>query len=331
MKLYYLAFSARGLALAQKLAGALGGEAVCCGGPVTLRGWTDEHFRTGAGLVYVGACGIAVRAVAPCLCSKETDPAVVAVDEQGTWAVPLLSGHLGGANALARAIGSVCGAQPVLTTATDAGGLFPIDDWARRQGCAVADVHKIKDVSAALLAGRTLRLYSDWPIAGTPPAGVALTADKAGCSAALTLTDPGPALWLAPRVLALGVGCRRGIPAAALEEALAALLEREKLCVKSICKVCTIDRKAGEPGLLAFCAAHGWPLETYTAARLAQAPGRFTPSAFVAQTVGVDNVCERAAVCGAEGGALLVGKQAGGGVTLALAARAFGPDWNWTE
>ena len=303
MKLYYLAFSARGLALAQKLAGALGGEAVRCGGPVTLRGWTDEHFRTGAGLVYVGACGIAVRAVAPCLCSKETDPAVVVVDEQGTWAVPLLSGHLGGANALARAIGSVCGAQPVLTTATDAGGLFPIDDWARRQGCAVADVHKIKDVSAALLAGRTLRLYSDWPIAGTPPAGVALTADKAGCSAALTLTDPGPALWLAPRVLALGVGCRRGIPAAALEEALAALLEREKLCVKSICKVCTIDRKAGEPGLLAFCAAHGWPLETYTAARLAQA----------------------------QGGALLVGKQAGGGVTLALAARAFGPDWNWTE
>ena len=331
MKLYYLAFSARGLALARTLAAALGGETARCGGSVTLHGWTEAHFRTGAGLVYVGACGIAVRAVGPLLRSKETDPAVVAVDEQGTWAVPLLSGHLGGANALARAIGRVCGAQPVLTTATDAGGLFPIDDWARRQGCAVTDVHKIRDVSAALLAGRTLRLYSDWPIEGTPPAGVALAGTKADCDAALTLTDPGPALWLAPRVLALGVGCRRDIPAAALEEALAALLEREKLCVKSICKVCTIDRKAGEPGLLAFCAAHGWPLETYTAARLAQAPGRFTPSAFVAQTVGVDNVCERAAVCGAEGGALLVGKQAGGGVTLALAARAFGPDWNWTE
>ncbi len=125
MKLYYLAFSARGLALAQTLAAALGGEAARCGGSVTLRGWTEAHFRTGAGLVYVGACGIAVRAVGPLLRSKETDPAVVAVDEQGTWAVPLLSGHLGGANALARAIGRVCGAQPVLTTATDAGGLRP--------------------------------------------------------------------------------------------------------------------------------------------------------------------------------------------------------------
>ena len=331
MKLYYLAFSARGLALAEQLAAGLGGEASRCGGAVTLQGWTRAHFAAGAGLVYVGACGIAVRAVAPYLRSKETDPAVVAVDERGCYAVPLLSGHLGGANALARAIAAACGARPVLTTATDAGGLFPIDDWARRQGCAVADVHRVKPVSAALLAGRTLRLYSDWPIAGAPPAGVRLTEDRAGCDAALTLRDPGPVLWLAPRVLALGLGCRRGTPAAALEEALAALLAREKLCAKSICKVCTIDRKADEVGLLAFCAAHGWPLESYTAAQLQAQPGAFTPSAFVAQTVGVDNVCERAAVCGAGGGALCVKKQAGGGVTLALAARAFAPDWKWTE
>ena len=144
MKLYYLAFSARGLALAQTLAAALGGEAARCGGSVPLRGWTEAHFRTGAGLVYVGACGIAVRAVGPLLRSKETDPAVVAV----------------------------------VSTGTDAGGLFPIDDWARRQGCAVADVHKIRDVSAALLAGRTLRLYSAWPIEGTPPAGDALARTK---------------------------------------------------------------------------------------------------------------------------------------------------------
>ena len=126
MKLYYLAFSARGLALAQKLAASLGGEAARCGGPVTLQSWTEAHFETGAGLVYIGACGIAVRAAAPFLQSKETDPAVVAVDEQGRYAVPLLSGHLGGANALARAIGRACGAQPVLTAATDAGGLFPV-------------------------------------------------------------------------------------------------------------------------------------------------------------------------------------------------------------
>ena len=332
MELYYLAFSARGLALAQRLAAALGGQAARCAPPVTLDGWTREHFAQGAGLVYIGACGIAVRAAAPYLRGKETDPAVVAVDERGRYAVPLLSGHLGGANALARAIGRACGAQPVITTATDAGGLFPVDDWARRQGCAVADPGRIKAFSARLLPGQTGRLYSDWPIAGQAPAGVALTADKGGCDAALTLTDPGPGvLWLAPRAVALGAGCRRGAPAAALEEALAALLRAQRLCEKSVCGVFTIDRKGDEPGLRAFCAAHGWPLVTYTAAELAAVPGSFTPSDFVARTVGVDNVCERAAVRGAGGGRLLVPKRAGGGVTLAAAVKQFTPDWEWME
>ena len=205
MKLYYLAFSSRGLALAQKLASALGGRAERCGGPVTLAGWTADHFAQGTGLVYVGACGIAVRAVAPHLRSKETDPAVVAVDEQGHFAVPLVAGHLGGANALARAIAAACGAVPVLTTATDAAGRFPIYDWARAQGCAVADPHKIKAVSARLLDGQGIRLYSDWPIRGQPPPEVCLTGRKEDCDAALTLTDPGSPLWLVPRVLALGV------------------------------------------------------------------------------------------------------------------------------
>ena len=333
MRLYYLAFSARGLALARRLAAALGGEAARCGGPVTLAGWTEEHFAPGAGLVYIGACGIAVRAVAPHLRGKESDPAVVAVDEQGRYAVALLSGHLGGANALARAIGGACGAEPVVTTATDAAGLFPVDDWARRQGAAVADTGRIKAFSAGLLAGRTLRFYSDWPIAGTPPAGLALTGDKAACDAALSLTaPPDGALWLAPRVLCLGVGCRRDTPAAALEAALDALLRRTGLCVKSIRGVYTIDRKAGEPGLRAFCAGHGWPLAAFTAAQLEQAEGTFTASAFVARTVGVDNVCERAAVLGAgAGGRLIVPKQAGGGVTLAAAAGAFAPDWRWLD
>ncbi len=330
MKLWYLAFSSRGLALAEKLAAALGGQVVRCGGPVTLDGWTRAHFASGAGLVYLGACGIAVRAVAPYLKSKETDPAVVAVDERGHFAVPLVAGHLGGANALARAIGAACGAVPVLTTATDAGGLFPVDDWARRQGCAVADVRKIKAASAALLAGEGIRLYSDWPIAGTPPAGVALTTEKADCDAALTITDPGAPLWLAPRVLALGVGCRRGTPAEALGQAVDDLFAREKLCPKAVRAVCTIDRKADEPGLLALCEARGWPLRTFTAGELAAAEGIFTPSAFVERTVGVDNVCERAAVLGA-GGPLLIPKQAGRGITLALAAGAFAPDWRWTE
>lgn len=76
--------------------------------------------------------------------NKSTDPAVVAVDEAGRFAVPLLSGHLGGANDLARRIGRLCGAVSVITTATDVNGVFAVDEWARRQGCAVVNQDAIQ-------------------------------------------------------------------------------------------------------------------------------------------------------------------------------------------
>ena len=92
--------------------------------------------------------------------------------------------------------------------------------------------------------------------------------------------------------------------------------------------VCSVDRKAGEPGLLAFCQAHGLSLQTYTAEHLQTAVGDFSSSAFVQQIIGVDNVCERSAVLGS-GGILYRKKQAGNGVTMAVALRPFDPDWRW--
>ena len=91
-----------------------------------------------------------------------------------------------------------------------------------------------------------------------------------------------------------------------------------------------IDLKAHEPGLLEFCRIHGWPVQFYSAAQLQNAPGQFTPSAFVRSVTGVDNVCERAAVLAA-GGTIILPKQAGGGVTFALALRPFAPDWRWQD
>lgn len=93
---------------------------------------------------------------------------MVAVDECGRFAVPLLSGHLGGANRLARRIGAVCGALPVITTATDANGAFAVDEWAVRQGCCVLDVPRIKRVSAKILAGGTAVLRSHGPLRARP-------------------------------------------------------------------------------------------------------------------------------------------------------------------
>lgn len=329
----FLSFSKQGAALAERLRDALGGTAECAKGTegFSLAAWAERAFAQRRALVFVGAAGIAVRAVAPCLRGKALDPAVVAVDEKGRYAVALLSGHLGGANDLARAVAAVCGAEAVITTATDVNGCFAVDAWARRQNCAVIQPWRIKAVSARALAGEAIRIRSPWPVEGVPPGQVLLTEGPADVAVDLfSRGDAEEALCLVPRIVTLGIGCRRNTPREALENAFSALCGRLGLWEAAVFRAATIDCKAEEPGLLAFCAAHGWPLQTFPAEALGRAEGAFSASAFVEKTVGVDNVCERSAVLAA-GGPLLEKKNAGGGITLALAQKPYRMDWRWRD
>ena len=325
MSVALLAFTEQGLALARTLAAALNGQAERCTPDGGLSRWTQAHFSQEDALIYVGAVGIAVRAIAPHCRHKSCDPAVVVVDELGQFSIPILSGHLGGANDLARALADVCGAVPVITTATDANGVFAVDEWAKHQNCAVLEPERIKLVSGKLLAGRAVQFASGWPIAGTPPAGI--TAGDAP-DFALTLCPAGDALHLVPRIGVLGVGCKRGTGADTLAGAFAAFCAEHRLAPQCITAAASIDLKQNEAGLLAFCREHGWPVEFFSAEALRAAPGSFTPSAFVQSITGVDNVCERAAVLAA-GGELVFHKFARTGVTFALAVRPFAPDWRW--
>ena len=333
MKLRLLAFTQRGYDLACVLGEKLEGEASRCGQGCTLDSWTAEGFLSGESLVFVGAVGIAVRAIAPFVKSKTTDPAVVAVDEGGQYAIPLLSGHLGGANDLARNIAGLCGAQAVITTATDVRRCFPVDQWARCQGLRVENPEKIKVVSAKILAGGTIFLKSDWPIEGTLPGGVKFTGEG-DCDVEVSCRlSGGTALHLVPPAAVLGVGCKRGASLHALEEAFASLLARERLSPLAIGKVCSIALKQKEPGLLAFCQAYNLTLETYSAGQLAEVPGDFSVSDFVQKVTGVGNVCQRAAALGSGGGAqqLLGEKYQREGVTMALALGAYPLDWRIYE
>ena len=265
----------------------------------------------------MGAAGIAVRAIAPHVKDKFTDPAVVSVDEAGRFAVPLLSGHVGGANGLALRVAALTGGQAAVSTATDVNGLFAVDVWARDNGLAITDRTLAKEASAALLDGTPVGFVSDF---GHPcPEG--LTDGPAELGVWVTdRTEAGPfsrTLRLAPKSLILGIGCRRGTEQAAIEAlASAALAGYEP---RAVAAVTTIDLKKDEPGLLAFCAAHHLPLRTFPAEVLAAAEGDFTPSEFVKGVTGVDNVCERAAVCA--GGRIIVPKLAKNGVTVAVARK----------
>ena len=148
-------------------------------GKADLRAWTALAWEASDALLFVGAAGIAVRAIAPHVASKANDPAVVAIDEAGRFAVPLLSGHLGGANELAQTVARAAGAIPVITTATDVRGVWAVDTWARCAGLAVSNPEAIKRVSARLLSGGRVALYSDVPISGQPPEGVDIASDRA--------------------------------------------------------------------------------------------------------------------------------------------------------
>ena len=326
MTVAVIAFTRRGAELGRKLAAALSGAlyaparfAADAGAePVpALDAWTAARWEDSDALVFVGAAGIAVRAVAPHIRDKFTDPAVVSVDEGGRFAVPLLSGHVGGANELALRVAELTGGQAAVSTATDVNGLFAVDVWAKGNGLVITDRALAKEVSAALLEGKAVGFASDF---GHPcPAG--LTQGPAEIGVWVTArTGAGPfsrTLRLAPKGLILGVGCRRGTERAAIEEAAAeALAGYEPLAVAA---VATIDLKKDEPGLLAFCAARGLPLLTFSAGELSAVAGDFTPSDFVKGVTGVDNVCERAAA--AAGGRIVVPKLAKNGVTAAVAEK----------
>ena len=325
-----MAFTKAGCALAKKLAEGLGLDSASICGPAryadelgidayeSLDAWTESHFATDDALVFVGASGIAVRAIAPHVRDKFTDPAVVSVDEAGRFVVPLLSGHVGGANELARDVAVITGGQAAVSTATDVNGLFAVDEWAARHGFAILERSIAKEISAALLDGRPVGFKSDFEL-DDKPSGI--TEGAADIGFVVSLDDsamPFPrTLHLVPRVVTVGVGCRKGTDPSALEQAVVDALAEAKVSSRAVTAIASIDVKKDEQAILELAAKMGWSPVFYTADELAAVPGEFSSSDFVKRTVGVDNVCERAAC--ASGGELVLGKQAGGGITVALA------------
>jgi cobalt-precorrin 5A hydrolase len=295
---------------------------------VSLTERTAEAFRSGDALVFIGAAGIAVRAVAPFLRSKTEDPAVVVIDEKGQWTISLLSGHIGGANALTTEIAELLGSQPVITTATDINGIFAVDLWAKAMGLIIGSMEKARDISTRLLGGEEVSLESEYPVAGKMPRGLK-AADSGGEAGG---TVPGirvsihrdgngeDCLHLIPRCVYLGIGCRKGIGREAVCHAITEALFRQAIDIRSVAALATIDIKKDEPALTAICRQRGWPLLWYTAEELKAAGNGFTPSAFVFSAVGVDNVCERAAFLASRSGSILFRKFTGRGVTVAAAA-----------
>ncbi|WP_055533821.1 precorrin-3B C(17)-methyltransferase [Streptomyces graminilatus] len=256
-------------------------------------------------LVCFLATGAVVRLVAPLLSDKASDPGVVCVDEGGRFAVSLVGGHGGGANELARAVGKLLGAEPVVTTATDAVGVPGLDTL----GLPVEG--DVAGVSRALLDGEpvALELESSWPLPALP-ANVGSAVPGGGPTIRVTdrLIDIAGAgeVVLRPPSLVVGVGASKGAPVDEVLALIEGALADAGLSVASVAALATVDAKAGEPGITGAAERLGVPVRTYSADELAgvEVPN---PSAAPLAAVGTPSVAEAAALVG--GGELLVPKR----------------------
>ena len=289
----------------------------------SLGAWTAEHFGKSDALVFVSAAGIAVRAIAPYVKDKFDDPAVVQIDEAGAFVVPLLSGHVGGANELARMLADCCGAQVAISTATDVNGLFAVDEWAHGQGLVICERALAKAVSSALLEGVPVGFVSDFEIEGELPNGLVWSAEN-DCDLGICVSYDETArpfektLHLVPRDIVVGAGCRKGTEATHFAQQLLQVLASRGISVRAVQVLASIDVKKDEEALLEFARVHGCDLVFFSAEELQELEWEFSHSPFVEQTVGVGNVCERAAVRASGSGELICAKQSLDGVTIAL-------------
>lgn len=289
-----------------------------------IKDFTENAFNTCEAIIFIGAAGIAVRAIAPFVNSKKVDPAVLVVDETAKYVIPILSGHIGGANTLAQTIASIISAQTIITTATDCSHRFAVDTWAVNNGCYIANVECVKHISAAILNGDSVGLYSDFPIEGDLPEGLILSSNtRVGiCIATEKKQYFEHTLQLIPKQYVLGIGCRKNTTYANLVNYVNSILLENGISCWEVEAIASIDLKVEEAALLSLCREWRVPFHTYSAHELSLVPGDFAGSTFVKTTTGVDNVCERAAIK-ACGGRLIVNKTCSAGITIAIAKKEW--------
>ena len=408
-------FTEPGGKLAHRIADGLAPEYEILWYEKGLKDWCATCFAKAELVIFIGACGIAVRTIAPLLKSKTEDPAVLVLDEAGQYVISLLSGHIGGANSYAQQIAKITGAIPVITTASDVRGKIAVDVFAKNNHLSIGSMKAAKCVEAAILRGEPVEVYCSGEVKGTVPPE--LTLMQAKCRDELHMDESGsiktsqnscqgktdfpdennntgqnqknagiiekvktgiqirnerngevandriwiseracpwlrPAgddmesqmqsamedqavtdaatsplrtLVLTPRVVTIGIGCRKGKPASDVAEALQRVLKEEQIPKEALVGIASIDLKKEEAGILETAHEMGLPFITYTSEELLAVQGDFTPSEFVRKTTGVDNVCERSALLLAgDGGTIIRKKEAGNGVTVALAIQKWG-------
>ncbi|EJL40606.1 cobalamin biosynthesis protein CbiG [Brevibacillus sp. CF112] len=295
------------------------------------------------GLIVIISLGAVVRMIAPLLEDKKKDPGVVVVDDRGENVISVLSGHLGGANELAREVAAVMGARPIITTASDVQKTIPVDLFGRRFGWEWDSADKLTPVSASVVNEEHVAVVNesgerDWWMHDTPmPPSIKEYASIAEAQAAKphaalvvthrllapeeqTILDNG--VLYRPKVIVLGMGCNRGTSAEEIEAVIRETLDELQFSLKSVKALATIELKKDEAGLLAVCEKYGWPFVWYSPQELNQVEIS-EPSETVFKFTGAYGVSEPAAKLYAGVDELVLTKKKSGNVTISVALMPY--------
>lgn len=295
------------------------------------------------GLIVIISLGAVVRMIAPLLEDKKKDPGVVVVDDRGENVISVLSGHLGGANELAREVAAVMGARPIITTASDVQKTIPVDLFGRRFGWEWDSADKLTPVSASVVNEEHVAVVNesgerDWWMHDTPmPPSIKEYASIAEAQAAkphaalvvthrLLAPEEQPILdngvLYRPKVIVLGMGCNRGTSAEEIEAVIRETLDELQFSLKSVKALVTIELKKDEAGLLAVCEKYGWPFVWYSPQELNQVEIS-EPSETVFKFTGAYGVSEPAAKLYAGVDELVLTKKKSGNVTISVALMPY--------
>lgn len=271
------------------------------------------------GFVCIMATGIVVRSIAGLLKDKKTDPCVVVSDQQGAYAISLLSGHLGGGNDLAQTIAAITGGQAVITTASDTLGLVSLDLWARDRNLVPPGKEDLTRITTQLVNSGSLRIYSDVPISILPPGLVhEPTPQKAAIVVSHKEYLEAKAVQFYPQNLVVGIGCNRGTSIDEFEEAVTELFTDLQLSRKSIRNIASIDKKNDEVGLLQFAEKNNWRIDFFNKTCI-NSLNNLEISFAALKAVGAIGVAEPTSLLSAESNLLISRKRKWKNVTMAVA------------
>lgn len=349
MKLAIVALTAQGLKLARKIGEAYSfpcqiyypaeteiENVITFNAP--LKSLVQEKFGEYEQWLFIMSLGIVVRVIAPYIKDKYSDPAVVVMDEQGQHVISVLSGHLGGANALAKEIASIIGAKPVITTASDLQGKIALDVLAGKKGLALEPKENIVFLNSALVKGKEVVVYYDnsltnpeklkelvenWAIVKPLDQWEEQKGEAIAFFTSSYLKFPQkPFLYLRPKNLILGIGCRAGTTKEEILKAIYGALKKAKRSVLSLKAICSVDIKAQEAGLLEAAQTLGIPLKFFTREEIHHkfnTEKNLNRSEFVQEKIGVEGVCEPTALLGGNSARLILPKTLWPKVTVAIA------------